>query len=127
MKYVAWLILFVIVVGILVYLFSDEFDQTALTLGSSGYIETGTKFGIYIGMAVSDARQRLASRKLSPNDLTVPSHLVPPHTCLHRKYPPDHDIEAWVDRSWRRGTICLSSTEGKVASVAWLFDPIETW
>lgn len=123
MKMFIWLVLFVIVGGIVVYLASDEFTRAGL-VSSNGYIDSGARFGIYVGMPLSEARRLLASRGLNPDDLTIPSRFVPPHTCLHRKYPPDHDIEAWADRSWRRGTICLSSTQGKVASVSWHFDSI---
>ena len=126
MKYVAWLVLFLIIIGMLVFLSSDELDQAGFT-SSNGHIESGAKFGIYIGMPVSDARQRLVSRGLSPDDLTIESHFVPPQSCLHRVYGPDRHVEAWSDDSWRRGTICLTSTQGKITSVAWRFNPVETW
>ena len=123
MKYVAWLVLIVIVVGILVYLSSDELDQAGFT-SSSGYIESGTKFGIYIGMPVSDARQRLAGRGLSPVDLTRERSFNSPQRCHGRTYGPDRHVELWWDNSWRRGTICLTSTRDKVASVSWHFNPV---
>jgi hypothetical protein len=124
MRILALLVSIVAFAWLFAYLASDEFDKTAMIGGSYGYIESGAKFGIYVGMSQSDARQILANRGLTPEDLADPERLVPPHTCLHRKYPSYRDIELWSDRSWRRGTICLSLAQGKVASVAWHYDTV---
>lgn len=124
MKYVAWLVLIVIVVGILVYLSSDELDQVRM-IPSSGYIESGSKFGIEIGMPAGDARQRLANRGL--NRIAVADLSVSPRTCLGHSYEAGQDVEAWADDGgWEGGIICLAAKDDKIVNIRWMFD-IETW
>jgi hypothetical protein len=123
MKHLVWLILLFVALGVLVYLSSDDSDRAGLIGGSTGYITSGSKFGISIGMPLATARLRLAGRGLQPLDLA--SLHAPPHRCLGWAYPPDHTVEAWTDDSWRRGTICIASVHGAVASVRWHFNSLE--
>ncbi|MGE0653311.1 MAG: hypothetical protein AB7P12_16440 [Alphaproteobacteria bacterium] len=112
MKYVLWMFLAAIVVGI-AYLMSDEFNRAGI-LSSEGYIEHGSKFGIDIGMNV--AANRLVEHGLEPVELTAT------HSCHGRAYGSERRVELWYDRTWRRGTICVSSEENRVASVSWIYN-----
>lgn len=124
MRILVMLALLVLCAWLIAYLASDEFDQAAMTGGSRGHINSGAKFGIYVGMPMSHARQILSKRGLTFYERASPSNPTPPHACLGRRYPANRHIEVWADDSWRRGTICLSSTEEKVVSVAWHFNPV---
>jgi hypothetical protein len=123
MKYLAWSVLIFVAVGILVFVSSDELDRAGFTF-SRGHIDSGAKFGIYIGMPLSEARRLLASRGLSSVDVTSKRVREPRRRCHGRTYEPDRQVEVWSDYSWRLGQICLTSTRGEVASVSWFFVPI---
>ncbi len=114
MKYVIWVALGVALVGF-GYLMADEFNRAGV-LSSKGYIESGSKFGIDIGMSRDAAARQLSDQGLEQVELTATQ------SCHGRSHGPDRYVELWYDRSWRRGTICLSSTGNRVASVSWVYN-----
>lgn len=115
MKYFIWLALIAALVGI-GFLKADEFNRAGM-LSSEGYIESGSKFDVTIGMP-RDA----AARRLSDRGLEEVEQLTADQSCHGRSYGADRQVELWYDRSWRRGTICLSSTGNRVASLSWIYD-----
>jgi hypothetical protein len=109
------------IVGTAVALVSiDERNRTAL-FNASGRVEKGSKLGIEIGLARDEAARRLKKRGFS-----FDRALQTPGACLYWTYTEDQLVERWSDRSWRRGTVCLAFREGKVVSIGWRFEPIET-
>jgi hypothetical protein len=114
MKYLIWAALVAALAGI-GYMMADEFNRAGI-LSSEGYIESGSKFGMEIGMSRDTAASRLSERGLEQVELTAQQ------SCHGRSYGPDRQVELWYDRSWRRGTICLSSTGNRIASVSWIYN-----
>lgn len=114
MKYIIWAASLAALAGI-GYLIADEFNRAGI-LSSEGYIESGSKFGIAIGMSHDAAAMRLSGRGLEKVELTAEQ------SCHGRSYGPDRQVELWYDRSWRRGTICLSLVGNRIASVSWIYN-----
>jgi hypothetical protein len=102
------------VVGAIFYFLSDEYNRVAV-LGSEGSIDSGSKFGLEIGMLRSDADAILNTRGLELVESFYGG------SCLNRSYPDDQRIEVWSDDSWRRGTICLASKNDTVDSIGWFY------
>ncbi len=111
MKIVVLLIL-VLVVGGIVFFASDEFNRTGF-LGSEGFIDSGSKFGIQIGMDRNVAEDRLRSRGLESMEPSVSGR------CLDRPYPADQQVGLWLDDSRFGGTICLASRNNQIVSIGW--------
>ena len=97
------------------YLAFDDFTRAGL-LASQGHAEEGSKFGVEIGMELDDAGHGLRERGLRPVALTAPA------SCHGRIYAAEHELELWYDDTWRRGTICLASVNGRVESISWLYN-----
>ena len=114
MKMLIWIVC-ALLIAAAIFILSDEFNRAGVS-ASEGYVESGSKFGIEIGMSRDAAVNRLASRGLDQVDLTAPQ------SCHGRNYGPERQVELWYDRSWRRGTICLSSEENKIASISWVYN-----
>ena len=101
-------------VGFLVLFLSDEYNWTAV-LGSEGFVDTGSKFGVSVGGLRSEASAKLSDRGL------VLEESFDGGSCLNRSYPDEQNVEVWSDRSWRRGTICLASENNQVVSIGWFY------
>lgn len=99
--------------GSAIFLF-DDFNRFG-TLGSRGFIESGSVFDIAIGMDRAGVAHHLLARGLERGEPTTPGR------CLDRDNPPGEDVDTWDDRSWRHGVICLSSKGGKITSIAWSY------
>jgi hypothetical protein len=113
--------LFLIVTGLLIgawvvaYAVSDDFDSAGLQLGSQGTLVNGSKFGITVGMKLPEARQRLISRGLVFIGESRKCYMLPKNDGV--------SYEIWWDNSWRGGTMCLASQQGRVVALDWVFDP----
>lgn len=114
MKYIIWVVLVALILAF-AYMMTDEFNRAGL-LSSEGYVGNGTKFGVEIGKSRNLAAQRLLDRGLEPVALTSVQ------SCHGRTYDTKRQVELWYDRTWRRGTICLSSEANKVTSVSWIYN-----
>lgn len=97
------------------YAVSDDFDRAGLQLGSQGTLVTGSRFGITIGMTLPEARQRFISRGLVFMGTAEKCYVLPKTDRV--------SYEIWWDNSWRGGTMCLASQQGKVVALDWVFDP----
>jgi len=120
------LIIGLIIVLSLTFIFSSEWNRAAL--GSQGYIDEGSKFGIEVKSSLEDAHKILESKGLYSYDLSENRKLSPSglQNCHGREYPDDILLEAFSDDSWRRGIICIASSEGEVISLSWhygMFQP----
>jgi hypothetical protein len=119
MKMLFWLV-FALLIAAAIFILSDEFNRSG-ALASEGYIESGSKFGIEIGMSRDAAANKLASRGLEWSELPTDPRFSP-QSCHGHTHSPERLVELWIDRSWRRGTICLSSEENKITSVSWVYN-----
>ena len=114
MKRMLWITV-AVTIAVAAFISSDEFDRAGI-MSSEGYIERGSKFGMDIGMPRDVATTKLAARGLEPVELTATQ------SCHNRTFRPERQVELWCDRTWRRGTICISSEQNKVASVSWIYN-----
>jgi hypothetical protein len=96
-------------------LFADDLSRTAL-LESAGYIVEGRKFGV----AVGDDR-RAAIRRLTRGSQIRRHETLNGGTCLMREYDTGVTVDVFLDSSWRNGSICLASRNGRIEEIAWLF------
>lgn len=87
----------------------NERNRLAMT-NSSGSVSSGTKFGVSIGDEIDPARQHLLASGFT--QLLTPSDLQQLNYPLRNEY-------VFRDGAWRRGTVRLRVSEGKVAAIAW--------
>lgn len=93
----------------------SERDRMA-TIDSEGLVTTGGKLGVRVG-----ATERAATRTLLTQGLQR-AGIERGGTCLSpRVFPADYTVK-FVDLSWRRGTVCLGITRGRVTQVGWLYN-----
>ncbi len=113
MRIAILLVLAVVAAGI-VFVMSDEFNRDGI-LGSEGFIDSGSKFGIQIGMARDEAENKLQSHGLKSMEPATPGH------CLGRPYPADQQVDLWLDDGRFGGTICLALRNGEIVSIGWAY------
>lgn len=107
------IVLVVLGAAALIFL-ADDFNRLG-TFGSGGFIEAGSKFGVKVGEARSEASSKLVRRGLRPGQPSSAGR------CLGKDYPADQTIDLFDDHSWRQGVICLGSKSGTVTSIAWSY------
>lgn len=99
--------------ALLIVFFSDDLNRAAIT-GSDGFIDSGKKFGIRVGVPRADAASILQRRGLTLGQPSTPGR------CLSRDYSREgQSVTLWDDRTWRRGVICIGEVDGKVSSISW--------
>lgn len=84
-----------------------------------GYIRDGNAFGLRVGMSTQRAREILAER-FPELEVIGPNR---DSGCLGESLQGDRFIQAY-DHSWRGGTICLASVNGRIASIYWNFNSL---
>lgn len=89
----------------------DDFQKAGI--GSIGFRDSGSKFGVEIGVDLTSARSHLTANGLRLYEEDFFGQ------CLGFSYPKDQDLEVWVDETWRYGSICLASVGEKVVSIRW--------
>ena len=79
-----------------------------------GSTYSGNKFGVHIGQDEPTSDRAL---KILPGV----HHYFSKNggLCLSKKYPSEYTVKAYIDESWRHGTICLVFQENKVKEIAW--------
>jgi hypothetical protein len=86
------------------------------TVNAEGLVTSGKKLGVSVG-----ATEQSASRTLLLQGL-VRAGVVRGGSCLSpRAFRADYTVQ-FVDLSWRRGTVCLGITRGRVSHVGWLYN-----
>lgn len=109
-----------ITVTLIVIFFSNEWNRAAL--GTEGYIDEGSKFGIEIGSNTQDVITRLIDRGLvDAADIGKNETHYNPQECHSRLYADDIEVRLLWDRSWRQGTICIASKSGVIVGVSWWY------
>lgn len=81
-----------------------------------GFVNEGTIFGIAIGEPESRALITLAHQNL---EMEMVGHAG--GDCLFRTYGADYVVNAFLDKSWRQGGICVITYRGQVVEVVWSF------
>lgn len=94
-------------VGILLV---DDLARASL-LGSRGFITSGSKFGIEIGMNSSSVSNKMKSRGFAVRQLPVT------RMCASHSYPENQDVILWFNR--RFGVVCVASIDDSTVSVGW--------
>lgn len=110
-----WMILLIVVVSfIALFLFGSELNRASI-LGSDGHIESGSKFGLHIGMDSRKVESLLTRERLTLYESSMGGQ------CLDRAYPVEQKLEVWTDDGWRKGTLCVSYVNQKVVSLGWYY------
>lgn len=95
----------------------SELDRMA-TINAEGLVDHGNKLGIPIGAALGAARGALSNRGLIETGIERGGSCNSPRT-----FPAEYTV-FFVDLSWRRGTVCLGVTRGRVSHIAWLYNAL---
>lgn len=117
----AWLIAAsLVLLGLLAVPLSDEITRASI-VGSQGFKEKGSKFGITVGMPRDEAERVLASHGFELFESPL-GPVRPPQLCQGRYYPDEQRVDLWLLNEPRRGAaICLVSLRADVTSFSWDF------
>lgn len=114
----------ILVSGLIVVFLSNEWNRAAL--GSEGYIEKGTKFGLTIGDRKQEITEHLVTRGLVDESTSGANETgYNSQSCLLHIYPSKYEVQVWGDDSWRRGTICIAFLDGKLARMSWHYNMLQ--
>lgn len=113
---------FALLVVVTLLVVARPYDQTyAVFAEPYGYVETGGRFGVAVGMNVEEARLHLGRRGWREMSSAIP---FPRGRCLGRAPRSEDVVFRFTDESLRSGAICLFATDGKVRAMAWSFFPL---
>lgn len=83
---------------------------------SKGIIDQGSFLGVQIGQSPLMADLRMDQMGLR---LIEQSHGM---NCMGIHYSPRYEVRLYYDSSWRSGTVCVASVDGRIASIRWYYD-----
>jgi hypothetical protein len=87
-----------------------------MAIGGEGLVTSGAKLGVAVGATERTATQTLVLQGLSRAGVERGG------TCLSpRVFRADYTVQ-FLDTSWRRGTVCLGITRGRVSQIGWLYN-----
>lgn len=114
-----WLFFVTAFLGMLVIFLA--FERNRVFFGGIGNIEKGEKFGISIGEKRTISHERLNSLGFEQYELGKYKNPDDKNdnSCHGRVYTKDIVVEAFTDKSWRGGTLCLASKDGIIVSLSW--------
>ena len=92
----------------------SAFNRAALA-GSHGRLEAGEKFGIAIGDDYEAVEAKFTELGFERRELTKPQ------SCHGFTYAADLTPHLWFDNSWRKGTVCVVSSAGRVIYLSWTY------
>jgi hypothetical protein len=105
-------------IGGAIWLLSDELNVQALA-GATGSTRSDAKFGIRIGAHAPEAAARLRAGGL----VEIPDS-APDEPCLFGTARAGETDRVFLDRGWRRASICLSIRDDRVTQISWYFSPL---
>lgn len=118
-KLIAGLVIGLPLIGFLTFVFIER----QYLIGTAGIISNGEKYGVSIGKSVDTARRIFETNNFEESPYYISSNSI---GCLGFVETRPLDKIVFVDKSWRRGTVCVASKEGVVEYIAWrysFFDP----
>lgn len=86
------------------------------TVDAEGLIDGGKKLGVEVGESQQDATRTLIAQDLQLGGIERGGTCNSPRT-----FKADYTVQ-FLDMSWRRGTVCLGITSGRVSQIAWLYN-----
>jgi len=119
LKWMSFIVLALPIIALLAFLFSER----SYLLGNTGLISAGEKYGIKIGSSLVTTKQILENNNFEESQYYMSGNDI---GCLGFAETRTLDKIVYVDKSWRRGTVCIASDEGVVEYIAWrysFFDP----
>lgn len=108
----------VIIIAAVLVVVSDERNLASLT-SPEGRIVDGSKFGVSIGQTSESAHRAMLQ------DGFIFDGAQNGGGCVRHVYEPTELVEAFSDRSWRNGTVCVVSRGSHVVAVEWFFAPLK--
>lgn len=115
-KLILWIIFGIVILLAVKIAWMTRIERNRMAFsGASGYIETGEKFGIGIGMTLNEASEILLKQGFWRPRGGIGG------TCGGEQFP-EHEILALSDIRWRRGTVCLVEVDGKIARIGWYYN-----
>jgi hypothetical protein len=95
---------------------SNDVNRVAL-FSPEGKAEQFGKFGVAIGDSIASARERLQGRGFERSLYPSPTE----RHCLGEALRENEKADAYLDRSWRNGFVCVFYIDGKVSKLKWGF------
>ncbi len=89
----------------------------ALVFRPNGVEERGSAFGVQVNDTRGDAADALARRHFTRVQTKAGGR------CLLRNFSSDYVLDLFDDNTWRKGTICIATREGRVEAILWMFNP----
>ena len=109
-KWILLVLLMLVVAGAAFFLIGEE--RRAAVLGSEGYIQSGEKFGVVVGMDRTQAVRLVEDRgyeRVAPTEDKV---------CNGRRYSEVEDLDVLFNEK-ANGVICLASQDARITSIGW--------
>lgn len=88
------------------------------TIDGEGLITAGWKLGAEIGASEETATRTLLNQGLERAGVEKGGTCRSPRT-----FRANYTVQ-FLDLSWRKGTVCLGITRGRVSQIAWLYNPL---
>lgn len=91
-------------------------ERDRMAISGEGLVTSGELLGVGIGTTEQQATEAMVMQGLARAGVERGG------TCLSPKgFRADYTIQ-FVDFSWRRGTVCLGVTRGRVTQIGWLYN-----
>ena len=95
----------------------SERDKMA-TIDAEGLVDRGQKLGVPIGATISTAQKTLTAQGFQAASVERGGSCNSP-----RRFAADYTA-FFMDMTWRKGTVCIGVTRGRVSHIAWLYNPL---
>jgi hypothetical protein len=100
-------------VAVAIAAFLSVAENRDLLLRGGGYMESGEKYGVTVGLPTLDALKILKDRGYVYN-ASYDGGL-----CVLKRFPPGNRLDVMFDETWRKGSICVASKNGHVVGLEW--------
>ena len=90
------------------------FNRAGL-FGSNGRIDAGRKFGVEVGNDYRSAQTKFRSLGFIQIDMAKSQ------SCHGYDYPIHEVPHLWFDDSWRKGTLCIVSSNNRIKYLSWSY------
>lgn len=120
----------VLIVGVIVLsglaMLLQPLDRSyAVFFEEAGYVDTGTKFNLTVGMNSQTARTVALESGWRPLEEGVTGALVAGGwRCGGRQIQSSDEVQMYRENSWRNGLLCIFEEDGTVTGIGWSFSPL---
>lgn len=117
-KLLKWLLFLVVTLAVIIFgvvlCCQDELTKAAI-MQENRRISSGSFAGASIGDPRAQARRFFLSRGLSLSRVSRGGD------CYGNRYPEEILLEVYIDDTWRNGSVCVASENGRIKELSWFY------